>query len=129
MLFTHKIVTYITPVLSIVEGKEGILQCSCENTYACVNNTCWGRICFYSSVHERVVRGCFPTSEQCHVPDLPGLYTKCCLTHLCNANLSVPEKTGKSFFLKINIFSSENSCLQLIQRLRSKIKTLLPWLA
>lgn len=100
MLFTHKIVTYITHVLSIVEGKEGILQCSCENTYACVNNTCWGRICFYSSVHERVVRGCFPTSEQCHVPDLPGLYTKCCLTHLCNANLSVPEKTGKSFFLK-----------------------------
>ncbi|XP_016333796.1 activin receptor type-1-like isoform X1 [Sinocyclocheilus anshuiensis] len=75
------------------EGEEGVLQCSCENTYACVNNTCWGPICFYSSVHERVVRGCFPTNEQCHVPDVPGLYAKCCFTHLCNANLIVPEKT------------------------------------
>uniref|UniRef100_A0A8C2E8B3 receptor protein serine/threonine kinase n=1 Tax=Cyprinus carpio TaxID=7962 RepID=A0A8C2E8B3_CYPCA len=76
------------------EGKEGALQCRCENTYAtCVNNTCWGRICFYSSVHERVAWGCLSTSEQCYVPDIPGVYAKCCFTHLCNANLSVPEKT------------------------------------
>ncbi|XP_073678710.1 serine/threonine-protein kinase receptor R3 [Garra rufa] len=75
------------------EGKEGDVQCSCENTYACVNNTCWGNICFYTSVHERVVRGCLSTSEQCHVPNVPGVYSKCCFTHFCNANLSVPEKT------------------------------------
>ncbi|XP_039507767.1 serine/threonine-protein kinase receptor R3 [Pimephales promelas] len=74
-------------------GKEDVLQCACENTYSCENNTCWGRICFYTSVHERVVRGCFPTKEQCHVPAVPQLYTKCCHTHMCNANLSVPGTT------------------------------------
>ncbi|KAL0158083.1 hypothetical protein M9458_046159, partial [Cirrhinus mrigala] len=57
------------------ERKEGDIQCSCENTYACVNDTCWGRICFYSKHHERVVRACLTTSEQCHVPNVPGLYS------------------------------------------------------
>ncbi|KAK7129012.1 hypothetical protein R3I94_017286 [Phoxinus phoxinus] len=72
-------------------GKEDALQCACENTYSCVDNTCRGQICFYSSVHERIVRGCFPNSVQCHVPAVAGLFTKCCHTHFCNANLSVPE--------------------------------------
>lgn len=84
-------------LMSIDKGKEDVLQCACENTYSCENNTCWGKICFYSSVHERIVRGCFPNIEQCHVPDVPGLYSKCCFTHFCNANLSVPETTGQSF--------------------------------
>ncbi|XP_042569210.1 activin receptor type-1-like [Cyprinus carpio] len=74
------------------KGEEEILQCSCENTDDCLNNTCQGRICLYSYNHGRVVRGCFHSSEQCYVPSVPEVYTKCCFTHLCNANLSVPEK-------------------------------------
>ncbi|CAM4678401.1 unnamed protein product [Leuciscus chuanchicus] len=74
------------------KGKKEDLQCACENPY-CVTNTCWGQICYYSSIHEKIERGCFPSSEQCYVPDVPRVYTKCCFTHLCNANLSRPETT------------------------------------
>ncbi|XP_021325399.1 serine/threonine-protein kinase receptor R3 isoform X3 [Danio rerio] len=77
---------------STLKNDESSLQCSCENTNLCENNSCWGRICFYTSVHERVVRGCFQTAEQCYVPAIPGVYTKCCYTHHCNANLTMPEK-------------------------------------
>ncbi|XP_050952360.1 serine/threonine-protein kinase receptor R3 isoform X1 [Labeo rohita] len=75
------------------KGEVGDIQCSCENPYGCENNTCWGRICFYSSIHGRVSRGCFSTGEQCYVPDVPGVYTKCCYMNFCNANLSMPEIT------------------------------------
>lgn len=98
ILFTHKIVTYIISFLSKDKGEVGDIQCSCENPYGCENNTCWGRICFYSSIHGRVSRGCFSTGEQCYVPDVPGVYTKCCYMNFCNANLSMPEITGKPFF-------------------------------
>ncbi|XP_067226892.1 serine/threonine-protein kinase receptor R3 [Chanodichthys erythropterus] len=75
------------------KAEEGTLQCACENSLSCENNSCWGKICLYTSVHERVVRSCLPSVAQCHVPNVPGLYSVCCYTHFCNANLSMPEKT------------------------------------
>ncbi|TRY66484.1 hypothetical protein DNTS_005374 [Danionella cerebrum] len=87
------VLVYAGSYTTLAEERElETLQCSCENNY-CKSSTCWGRICFYSSIHERVSRGCLMTSEQCYVPALPGIYTKCCNTQNCNANLSVPEKT------------------------------------
>ncbi len=112
VLFTHKIVTYITHVLSIVEGEKGILQCSCENTYACVNNTCWGRICFYSSVHERVVRGCFPpaSSAMCliYLDCIPSAasHTSAMQTSVClKKQVSHLKKKKKTFLAQKTVTS------------------------
>ncbi|XP_051735641.1 serine/threonine-protein kinase receptor R3 isoform X2 [Ctenopharyngodon idella] len=77
------------------KSKEDNLQCACESQN-CENDSCWGRICIYSSVDERVVRGCLSSIEQCYVPNIPTVYTKCCYTHFCNANLSMSETTGQT---------------------------------
>ncbi|KAA0707176.1 Activin receptor type-1 [Triplophysa tibetana] len=68
------------------------LQCACENVYDCVNNTCWGNYCYHTLYNEVERRGCFQTFEQCHVPDISGLYCKCCFDHFCNENSTVPAK-------------------------------------
>lgn len=68
------------------------LQCACENVYDCVNNTCWGNYCYHTLNNEVEKRGCFQTFEQCHVPDISGLYCKCCFYHFCNENSTVPAK-------------------------------------
>ncbi|XP_048034113.1 serine/threonine-protein kinase receptor R3 [Megalobrama amblycephala] len=93
MLAVLFVLVYSGSYATLADEAEEPLQCACENSPYCEKNSCWGRICLYTSVHERVVRGCLPSAEQCHVPNVPGVYSECCYTHLCNANLSMPEKT------------------------------------
>lgn len=83
---------YISTSLFFSTDKVVPLQCACENVNDCVNNTCSGNYCYHTLHHEVEKKGCFQTFEQCHVPDVPGLYCNCCFTHFCNENSSLPKE-------------------------------------
>ncbi|XP_061114812.1 serine/threonine-protein kinase receptor R3 isoform X1 [Conger conger] len=69
--------------------------CSCENSPLCINNTCWGDVCYFTMVRGDLQRGCFMTDhkEQCYTSGIPDVFTSCCSNHsLCNGDIHLPPE-------------------------------------
>ncbi|XP_034028295.1 serine/threonine-protein kinase receptor R3 isoform X1 [Thalassophryne amazonica] len=71
----------------------GKLVCICENEKGtCVNGTCRGDICFFTSMNDYNERGCFflvHHRENCY-SSFKGLYVKCCMENYCNTFTTAP---------------------------------------